>query len=173
MTATWRRSDAGKSDTLTNLDEPGAEVELIPASREQEGVLANLLQPYIHDFSRWVDARMGPDGRFDYPQLPLYWTDACRHALLLKVEGRLIGFALVQRVSETSGNAGMWDMAEFFILRGERRRNLGTEAAHRLWRRFPGRWQIRVMESNIAAVGFWEPRNRAISGKCDRVNSRR
>ena len=59
-----------------------------------------------------------------------------------------------------SSDEAVWDMAEFFILRGYRRRGVGTAAAHAVWKHFPGRWQVRVMESNTPAQRFWA---RAIS----------
>jgi predicted acetyltransferase len=55
---------------------------------------------------------------------------------------------------------GCMDMAEFFILRGCRRRGIGTQVAHQVWKQFPGPWEIRVMDSNISAHHFWQ---RAIS----------
>jgi predicted acetyltransferase len=51
-------------------------------------------------------------------------------------------------------------MAEFFVIRGYRRRGFGTQVTHELWRRFPGLWEIRVMRSNVPAYQFWA---RAIS----------
>jgi predicted acetyltransferase len=63
---------------------------------------------------------------------------------------------LVKREATLGSDAVLWDMAEFFILRGYRRRGIGTKAAHEVWRRFPGQWQVRVMEINSYAVSFWE-----------------
>jgi predicted acetyltransferase len=51
-------------------------------------------------------------------------------------------------------------MAEFFVVRGYRRRGIGTAIAHDVWRRFPGPWEVRVMQANHSALHFWE---RAIS----------
>lgn len=47
------------------------------------------------------------------------------------------------------------DVAEFFVLRGFRRLGVGTRAAHEVWGRFPGRWEVRVMDRNRKARGFW------------------
>jgi predicted acetyltransferase len=52
-------------------------------------------------------------------------------------------------------------MAEFFIIRGYRRRGIGTEVAHEVWRMFPGQWEVRVVKTNDTAKEFWE---RAITG---------
>jgi predicted acetyltransferase len=47
-------------------------------------------------------------------------------------------------------------MAEFFVLRGCRRHRIGTLAAQEVWRRSPGLWEVRVMESNPSAIFFWK-----------------
>ena len=49
----------------------------------------------------------------------------------------------------------MYDMTEFFIARRYRKRGLGTTVAKRIWQRFPGAWEIRVIESNQPARAFW------------------
>ena len=125
--------------------------ELIPASRDEEPVLANLLQLYIYDFSELLDMDVGADGRFVYPQLPLYWSDPGRYAFLVRVDGELAGFVLVKTGSEWD----VRDMAEFFVMRRHRRRGVGTGIAHEVWRRLPGPWEVRVMEANVAAQQFW------------------
>jgi predicted acetyltransferase len=135
-------------------------VEVIPAASEQEPILANLLQLYAHDFSEFHDIELGADGRFSYKQLPLYWSDSNRHPFLVRVDGKLAGLAFVKRGSEISGNQTVWDMAEFFVVRGYRRRGIGTEIAHQVWARFRGSWEVRVMHSNRHAREFWQ---RAIS----------
>jgi predicted acetyltransferase len=129
-------------------------VEVVPAAREHAPILANLLELYVHDFSDFYDVQIGEDGRFGYNALPRYWSEPGWHPLLIRVDGKLAGLALVQSAS------GVWDMAEFFVLRAYRRRGVGTEAAHEVCRRFPGRWDVRVMEANVAGQHFW---TRAIS----------
>lgn len=141
-------------------DKPSGRIEVILAALEQEAVLSNLLELYIHDFSELHDCDLGPNGRFGYSPLPLYWSDPDRHPFLVRIDGKLAGFALVKRGSEVSGNKSVWDMAEFFVIRGYRRRGLGTQVTHELWRQFPGLWEIRVMQSNVPACQFW---TRAIS----------
>ena len=130
-------------------------LEVIPAAPEQESILANLLELYAHDFSEFRNLEIGEDGRFGYRVLPLYWSEPDRHPFLLKIAGKLAGLVLVKKGSEVSGNAAVWDMAEFFIVRGCRRRGIGTEAGHEVWRRFPGMWEVRVMETNVSAQHFW------------------
>jgi len=149
----------------TRAHKPTRIVEVLPARSNQEPILANLLELYAHDFSEFHEIKIGEDGRFGYNDLPLYWTEPNRHALLVKMDGHLAGFVLVRRISDISTNELIWDMAEFFILRGCRRDGVGVEAAHRVWRRFPGLWQVRVMQSNHSAHYFWHCAIAAFTGK--------
>ena len=130
-------------------------VEIIPATPEQEPVLANLLELYAHDFSEFVELTLGPDGRFGYPHLHLYWKEPGRLPFVIKAGGRLAGFALVRRGSEVSGDPEVWDVAEFFVVRGLRRLGVGASAAREIWKRLPGRWEVRVIERNVKAAAFW------------------
>jgi predicted acetyltransferase len=135
-------------------------VEVIQAATEEKPILANLLELYAHDFSEFHDVAIGEDGRFGYNSLPLYWSEPHRYPFLVRSDGQLAGLVLVKKGSEVSGNQAVWDMAEFFVIRGYRRRGIGTQVARELWMRFPGTWEVRVMQSNISACRFWE---RAIS----------
>ena len=140
--------------------EPAAQLEVVPATLEQEPILKNLLELYSHDFSEFQDLSIGEDGRFGYKYLPLYWSEPDRYPFLVRMNGKLAGFVFVKRGSEVSGREAIWDMAEFFILRAYRRRGVGTQTAHEIFRRFPGLWEVRVMPSNVSACHFWA---RAIS----------
>ena len=142
-------------------DTPG--VEVFPATPEQEPVLANLLELYSHDLSEFIDLQLQPDGRFGYAGLPLYWTEAGRYPFLVKVGGQLAGFVLVSRGSRISGDPEIWDMGEFFIVRGSRNRGIGATVAKDIWRRFPGPWEVRVAEKNQPARAFWKAAIRAFT----------
>lgn len=127
----------------------------MPARPEQAPILANLLELYSHDFSEFIDIRLGPDGRFGYGHLQLYWEEPGRHPFIVTAGGHLAGFVFVHRGSSVSGDADVWDMAEFFVVRGWRRLGVGKRAAREIWERFPGRWEVRVMDRNPRAREFW------------------
>jgi predicted acetyltransferase len=154
-TIVLNRFRPGSVTMLKRAAKPSAHIGLIPARPEQESILANLLELYAYDFSEFNDLELGVDGRFGYGSLALYWTEPGRHPFLVWVEGKLAGLVLVKRGSEVSGNAEVWDVAEFFVLRGCRRLGIGTQIASEVWRRFPGLWEVRVMESNVPALDFW------------------
>jgi predicted acetyltransferase len=144
------------------------QIEVNPASPDEQHILENLIQLYAHDFSEFHNVELDADGRFLYKPLPLYWLEPGRHPFLVRIGGKLAGFALVRRGSQVSGDATVWDMAEFFVIRGFRRRHIGTDVAVEVWRQFPGRWEIRVMESNQSAFCFWERATAAFTGEAVR-----
>src|SRR5215471_9091553 len=80
-------------------------LELVTAVKEEEPVLARLLELYAHDLSDVAKLRIGADGRFGYDWLPRYWADAGRHPYLMWVDGELAGFVLVQQGSQVTQEA--------------------------------------------------------------------
>jgi predicted acetyltransferase len=134
---------------------PQMNIEILAATPEQQPILANLLELYVHDFSEFLNLRLGADGRFGYPQLPLYWTAADRHPFLITADGDPAGFAFVRKGSQISGDPNVWDMSEFFIVRGCRRHRMGMMVAYRIWQKFPGKWEVRVINRNRDAKEFW------------------
>jgi predicted acetyltransferase len=131
------------------------QVEVIIATADQEPILANLLELYSHDFSEIADLQLDSNGRFGYKYLPLYWQESNRYPFLIKADGNLAGFVLVRKGSEVSGDENVWDVAEFFIVRGCRRHRIGTRTVHEIWSKFPGLWEVRVAPKNTAAQIFW------------------
>jgi predicted acetyltransferase len=131
-------------------------VEVTPATLEQKPILANLLELYTHDFCDFLELELQPDGRFGYALLDLYWKDPARRPFLVMVDEKLAGFVLLRCIPAETHTVPLWDMAEFFILRGHRGRGIGTAVAHKMWNQFPGRWQVRVMSYNVRALRFWD-----------------
>lgn len=134
-------------------------IEVAAAKLAERGVLDNLFQLYVHDFSeQWAGTargEVGADGRFEpYPWLDSYWNEPGRVPLLLRRDGFLIGFALLNQHAH-SGEPVDWSMAEFFILRKHRRSGAGTEAAQAIFRHHPGQWEAAVARPNTAALAFW------------------
>lgn len=130
-------------------------IELFEAKREEEPILANLLQLYLHDFTDWADWDVEPDGRYATWDLDECWDNPARHPFFIVAEGHLAGFAIVDRGGAETDDADVWDMAEFFVMRKYRRKGVGGEIARRLFARFPGRWEVREMAGNVNAQAFW------------------
>jgi predicted acetyltransferase len=133
------------------------QVTIEQATQADAGLLANLLELYVHDLSEAFSIELGPDGRFGYPKLPLYWSEPDkRFPFLIRAGGKTVGFAFVTRGSPATDERDVLDVAEFFVLRRHRRSGCGRRAAGLLFDRFPGRWIVRVSEGNGGALPFWE-----------------
>lgn len=129
--------------------------------------IANMLQLYIHDFADFM-----PEGRrglfseaglyVGYPLEP-YFIDLDREPLLIRTDGRLAGFALLDRESHTGAPLDR-NMGEFFIARQHRRGGVGTAAARAILKAYPGRWQVAVARLNAPALPFWRQAVRGAPG---------
>jgi len=135
-----------------------ASVEVVIAAREQRPVFENLMQLYTHDFSeQWYDRPIGEvddQGRFPAYPLDPYWREPDHVPLLLRANSRIIGFALLNRVTHTDRPLDR-NMAEFFVLRKHRRSGAGTAAAQAIFTRYPGMWEAAIARRNVTGVAFW------------------
>jgi predicted acetyltransferase len=113
------------------------------------------MQLYAYDWSELLPLDVGDDGRFEAYALDPYWQDALYHPLLLRVGEKLAGFALVVGKSQLTGRVGVFDMAEFFVLRRYRGKGVGLTAAQMAFDRFDGPWEIRQRTENPGATAFW------------------
>jgi predicted acetyltransferase len=141
-------------------------VALIAAGDDDLPVVQNLVSLYIYDLSvdmGWDCPESGLFGGCD--ELPQYWGRApadpryrwqsgCKgHPFLVRVDGRLAGFALVKQLAPAAPPT--YEMGDFFVLRNFRRRGVGRQAAHALFDRFPGGWEVSQMAGNETAQAFW------------------
>ncbi|MBL8552727.1 MAG: GNAT family N-acetyltransferase [Phenylobacterium sp.] len=121
--------------------------------------LEALFQLYTHDFSDfWAGTdrgELGEDGRFpDYPYLDSYWSEPNRWPYLLRVDGHVAGFVLINDFAH-SGRPLDFSVAEFFVVRKHRRGGVGRAAARAAIASRPGQWELAVARKNAAAQLFW------------------
>ena len=133
-------------------------VTLDAATPNDATLLGNLMELYIHDLRAiFPDVSLGPDGRFGYPRLPLYWSEPDRRfPFLIRCDSHVAGFVLATRGSPVDDDPDTYDVAEFFVMRRYRRSGVGRQAALLLWRQLPGKWTVRVTEANRGAIPFWQ-----------------
>jgi predicted acetyltransferase len=124
------------------------DVDVRPATIDEKPVVGHLFELYAHDFSELNGVDVDERGVYGYAYLDTYWTEPERHPFLIRVDGRLAGFALVRALPPH-------DMAEFFVMRKYRRGGVGVQAARSVFARFPGEWQVREIDANVGAVSFW------------------
>ena len=131
-----------------------AAFSLRPIRRGEVAPVRRLVQLYIYDLggAHWD---VEPSGMFAPAAWHRrFWTGRGRHLFVMRVGGRLAGFALVRDRAHFAGPAAR-EIGEFFVLRKYRRHGVGTHAAIALFRRFPGRWELAELSWNVAAQQFW------------------
>jgi predicted acetyltransferase len=141
-------------------------VDLEPALTPDKRVtVENLFQFYVHDFADfWAERQVEfqDDGRFPfYPPLAAYWSEAGAEPFLIRADGQVAGFVLIDRHSH-SGRPTDFNMGEFFVARHYRREGVGRDAALKAIRERPGQWEIAVARRNVPAQPFW----RGVAAAC-------
>jgi predicted acetyltransferase len=136
-----------------------AGVEIVPARADQRPALEAMFQLYVHDFSAfWAgrpDGELEEDGRFGpYEHLGSYWREPDRRPLLIRAEGRLAGFALINAHSHMRRLVDH-AVAEFFVVRKHRRAGVGAAAARAIFSAQSGTWEAAVARANTGALAFW------------------
>ena len=142
------------------------DVKLESAAHKRETV-QNLFQFYSHDFSDFFDVRrveFQENGRFPlYGPLAAYWSEPGAEPYLIRADGNIAGFVLIDRHSH-SGRPCDYNMGEFFVARHYRREGVGRTAAKLAIEERPGLWEIAIARNNVPAKSFW----RGVVGKLAR-----
>ncbi len=129
---------------------------LEPLQETERPLLARLLELYLYDFSEFTGWHVQEDGRFaPAGWSERQWSTPGRHALLLRVAGKPAGFAIIDERSPLPGGDDRHYIAEFFVMRAQRRHGLGEAVAREVFDRIPGGWQVLQMPQNTEAQRFW------------------
>ena len=128
-------------------------VQVIEATEADRPIVANLSKFYVYDFTEYTRWPVPDDGMFTCKDLAHYWDEPDHHPFVVRVDDELAGFAFVAQLEDSPDP--LFDIGEFFILRKFRRKGVGQFVAHCLFRRFPGRWQVRQLPPNTVATAFW------------------
>ena len=130
-------------------------IALVPAGPDDKQVLFQLNEHYVYDFSELIDVDVDETGRFGAARLERHFADPQCHPFLIRTDGKLAGFAIHEGRSRLTGEAGVNDVAELFVMRKYRKLGVGAYAATALFDRFAGAWEVRQVHANVAAISFW------------------
>lgn len=136
-------------------------VTLESVSASNRALIDGLSQFYIYDFSELdpIDSTVfsfTEQGTFSpLPGIDDYWETNGAHALVIRIDGRAAGFVLINTRSHRNGQTVERNMGEFFVARQYRRSGIATEALRQALERYPGQWEVAVVERNTAAKAFW------------------
>ncbi len=124
----------------------------------QRATLDALAQLYIHDFTEFLGPKnldVGEDGRFgDEMGLEDYWTKPDQSVWFIRADGKLAGFALLDAKTR-SGKPADFNMAQFFVTRPYRGKDVAGRAVEQILNDRPGQWEVAIMERNTPALRFW------------------
>jgi predicted acetyltransferase len=128
-------------------------LQVAQANEVEKPVLRRLLELYLHDLSEFDGRDVDSHGAFGYRYLDHYWREEGRHPFLVRVDGALAGFVLVDTRCERDESD--FEVAEFFIMKRYRRRRIGKMVAFHVFDLFPGVWEISQLPANLPARTFW------------------
>ena len=129
-------------------------IRLQRVTPDQRQLLFNLNQKYLYEMTNYYDDPLDESGNLHYGHFDEYFTDPARTALLIYDGDALAGFAMLNPCSYFGGTVDHV-MAEFTIFPMYRRRHLATGAAEAIFERWPGRWEVKFNEKNVAARSLW------------------
>jgi predicted acetyltransferase len=130
-------------------------IELLQPKPDDIPALRRLIQLYLYDLGSLDDWDIADDGTYgNADRIEIFWTDADRQRYLVRVDGKLSGFALTRSRTYFSGDDAH-EISEFFILIKYRRLGVGRTIATRLFNSFTGKWEVAVIKANMPAQYFW------------------
>ncbi|MER6030104.1 GNAT family N-acetyltransferase [Streptomyces sp. NPDC001851] len=136
-----------------------ADVTVCPAAPEDRPTVERLWLLFRHDLSESEGTLPGPDGTFRGERVEYALTRPDWAPYLFLKDGRPAGFAFVRGL-----DGPVRVLNSFFVVRGARRRGVGTRLAQDVLRRHPGAWEIAFQKTNPAAVRFWPHVARSLAG---------
>lgn len=140
-------------------------MELVTAAAGEKGILLNLVKMYCYEWSQYNGIDIDDKGEYAFEHdLDRFFTRKDHFPFLVRHGGKLAGFVLIDDdfdYDKGSDHA----ISEFFIMHKYRRMGIGSRAADEVFRRFPGKWEIKMHPGNKASVEFWTSVvNRATNG---------
>jgi len=133
----------------------------------EHATLRRLYDAYVEDLVGFGAAyRRRADGRWEYrpphgawalDHLP-YWLSRHpdRRTFLFRQGRSVVGFAMVAIRPAFWMSPGIdVCISEFYVVPRARGRGVGEAAARRLFRLWPGRWEISEVPANAPAIAFW------------------
>ncbi len=137
------------------------EILITLAKPEEKETLRNLFEKYDYEFSQYDLRDVNDQGLYAYAWLDEYFSGGASRAYLMRVDGKLAGFAMVSEHMDAPERPGDLCLSEFFVMHKYRRCGVGALAVQHVLREQKGRWQIKYHPENLASAIFWQ---RVIAG---------
>jgi predicted acetyltransferase len=128
-------------------------VEVIAAAVKDKLLVLNLLQKYMLEMTSYTKVPRDESGSFYYKHFDNYWQHKSYFPFKILCNSILAGFLFVNDICYLVKNAH--SIAEFYVVPEFRLSGVGRQAAHFIFRRFPGKWEVRQLALNLPAIRFW------------------
>ena len=121
----------------------------------KKAVFRNLQLCYECEFGPHTKREMLADGSYDQIEIQSEWAKKWDIYILYKGEIP-IGFVVVNHGSMVFDAPDAHDIAEFFVVPLHRKKGIGKQLAHWIFRHYPGRWEIRQIPGmENTSKKFW------------------
>lgn len=129
--------------------------QILPAGLEYKNTIWNMFQFYCYDTSVYDGYDVEADGNYkmcaDY--FAQYWQLPRWSAYIVKVDGALAGFALIE---PSDAVAEAQELADLFIMRRFRRRGVAQQVVSHFMATRAIPWTITTFDDAPDATAFWQ-----------------
>ena len=125
-------------------------------SVEDKLLLARLLELYHYEFTAYTDADISEYGCYGYDHIDDYWNEEGRYPYLIRVDGKIAGFALVCPHCNFIKGENVRSIGEFFVMIKYRRMGVGKKVAKEIFDRHKGTWELCYLKNNVSSLEFWK-----------------
>lgn len=120
-------------------------IEIRKVEKKEKEVLRKMLEEYEREIS--------PESDGEYKYFDSYWEKDNRWPFFIMLDDKIAGFVLVNEYCLVE--TGAKDISEFYIKKEYRQQRIGLKAAHKVFDKFIGKWEVREMVENQKAHHFW------------------
>lgn len=122
------------------------DISIVKVDEKNKDVLCKMLKLYQREL-----LRVKSPARYKY--LDSYFQKADHNAYFIMVKNEIAGFTLVNKYSVIE--KGCNSIAEFYVKKTFRNKKIGTTVAEIIFNKYPGRWELRELETCKSANKFW------------------
>ena len=123
--------------------------------REEKNILKNLWQKYVYEYSQYSGNEMNNNGLFSEGIIDLYWIAKDFFPYFIRVNGKLIGFLLIDNDYPGFSDEVDFNLANFFIIYKYRRNGIGKYVINHIFNKYKGKWKLLYHPKNKVAKLFW------------------
>lgn len=125
-------------------------------SVDEKSLLIRLMELYNYEFTAFSNNDVNEYGYYGYAHIDDYWNEKGRFPYLIRVDGKIAGFALICPHCDYREETDARCFGEFFVMLKYRRMGIGKYAATQLFDLHRGRWEVCYWKNNVTAGLFWK-----------------